>query len=75
MVVSHEAKKEQRKLSKTQSAMNYYESFTRLNIFVIQRYEHNQSISLDSHQLLNPHCRHTILLPTLTNTPKAKAIS
>jgi len=25
--------------------------------------------------VLNPHCRHTIFLPTLTNTPKTKAIS
>jgi len=26
-------------------------------------------------QLLNRHCRHIIFLPTLTNTPKIKAIS
>jgi len=32
------------------------------------------AISLKPHQLLNPHCRHKTFLPTLTNTPKIKAI-
>ena len=73
MVVSCEAKKEQSKSPKTKCATNYCVSFTRANVFVIWRHNHSQS--LDSRQLLNPNCRRTIFFPTLTNTPKIKAIS
>ena len=64
MVVGSEAKKEQCESPKTKCAMNYYVSFTRVNVLIIWWHNYSQYVSLDSHQLLNPHCRHTIFLPT-----------
>ena len=74
-VVSRKAKKQQSESQKTKRATNYCVSFTRANVFVIWRHNHSQYLSTRIMQLLNPHCRHTIFFPTLTNTPKIKAIS
>ena len=73
MVVSHKAKKGESNCQK-----NKMHDKLQCVFYTGERFRNMmskpQSISLEPCQLLNPYCRHTTILPTLTNAKKKKFV-